>query len=339
MSKEHEENIKKEFENAESIQVEATETPNTVVEAPNDVVETLGKVDVNRQMNKITGDDPEIQRLNAMVGYTRLDLGNFPSKGKFYRDDFEIHIRAARVAEVRNFSTIDEDNLMDVDEGLNNIIIACSKVIYGSQNGSYRDILEEDRIYLILSIRELTFKTGEHTLMMPVASNSCKTSSCKSQESIELRTSNLQFNAVVEKFEKYYNSTERCYSVATKNYGIIKMAPPTIGVMRAITDYIRDREANNKGWDKSTLAILPYLQREWRGWSEKDIFAKITSFHGWDSTKYTIVYRLAEDMKVGVKPEMVFPCKSCSEELTVPLMFPGGIKALFLIPDISTELL
>ena len=332
MSKEHEDNIQKEFDKAEAVQLEATETPN-------EVVQDLGKVDTNRQMNKITSDDPEIKRLNAMVGYTRLDLSSFPSKGKFYRDDFEVHIRPAKVAEIRSFSTIDENNLREVDEGLNNLVISCSKTVYGTQRGSYKDILEEDRIYLILSIRELTFKTGEHTLMMPVSSKACKSSMCKSQESVELRTNNLQFNSVVEKFEKYYDDGDRCYSIATKNYGVIQMAPPTIGIMRAITDYIRDREENNKNWDKSTLAILPYLQRDWRGWTEKDIFAKITSFQGWDSTKYTIVYRLAEDMKVGVKPEMVFPCKSCSEEVTVPLTFPGGIKALFLIPDISTELL
>jgi len=332
MSKEHEDNIQKEFDKDEAVQVEATETPNSVVE-------TLGKVDTNRQMNKVTSDDPEIKRLNAMVGYTRLDLNSFPSKGKFYRDDFEIHIRPAKVAEIRNFSTIDEANLREVDEGLNNLVVSCCKVMYGTQRGSYKDILEEDRIYLILSIRELTFKTGEHTLMMPVSSNSCKSSMCKSQESVELRTSNLQFNSVVEKFEKYYDEGDKCYSIATKNYGVIQMAPPTIGIMRAITDYIRDREENNKNWDKSTLAILPYLQRDWRGWNEKDIFAKITSFQGWDSTKYTIVYRLAEDMKIGVKPEMEFPCKSCGEEVIVPLTFPGGIKALFLIPDISTELL
>ena len=30
--------------------------------------------------------------------------------------------------------------------------------MYGNQRGSYKDVLEEDRIYLILSIRELTFK-------------------------------------------------------------------------------------------------------------------------------------------------------------------------------------
>jgi len=332
MSKEHEENIKKEFAAAEGIAVEATETPK-------EVIKELGKVDVSRQMDHTSPDDPEIKRLNSLVGYTPLNLNEFPSKGKFYRDDFEIHIRSAKVAEVRAFSTVDENNLKEVDDGLNNLVLSCTRIMYGSQRGSYKDILEEDRIYLILAIRELTFKTGEQTLMMPVGKKSCKTSECKSQESVELRTENLQFNNVIDTIEKYYDSVDRCYSVSTKSYGEIKMAPPTIGVMRAITDYIRDREEKNQSWDKSTLAILPYLQREWRGWTEKDIFAKITSFQGWDATKYTIVYRLAEDMKVGVKPEMGFPCKSCGEEVTVPLTFPGGIKALFIISDISSELL
>jgi hypothetical protein len=332
MSKEHEENIKKEFAAAEGIAVEATETPK-------EVVKELGKVDVSRQMDHTSPDDPEIKRLNSMVGYTALNLSQFPSKGKFYRDDFEIHIRAAKVAEIRSFSTVDENNLKEVDDGLNNIVLSCTKILYGNQRGSYKDVLEEDRIYLILAIRELTFKTGEQTLMMPVGKKGCKQSNCKAQESVELRTENLQFNNVIDTIEKYYDPADKCYTVATKSYGEIKMAPPTIGVMRAITDYIRDREEKNLSWDKSTLAILPYLQREWRGWNEKDIFAKITSFQGWDATKYTIVYRLAEDMKVGVKPEMGFPCKSCGEEVTVPLTFPGGIKALFIIPDISSELL
>ena len=332
MSKEHEENIKKEFAAAEGIAVEATETPK-------EVVTDLGKVKVQRQMDHTSPDDPEVKRLNSLVGYTKLDLNQFPSGGAFYRDDFEIHIRAAKVAEIRAFSTVDENNLKEVDDGLNNIVLSCTKIMYGNQRGSYKDILEEDRIYLILAIRELTFKTGEQTLMMPVGKKKCKGSQCKSQESVELRTQNLQFNNIAEKIEKYYDPADKCYTITTKSYGEIKMAPPTIGVMRAITEYIRDREEKNQSWDKSTLAILPYLQREWRGWNEKDIFAKITSFQGWDATKYTIVYRLAEDMKVGVKPEMGFPCKSCGEEVTVPLTFPGGIKALFIIPDISAELL
>ena len=85
MGTDHEENIKKEFAQAEMPEnVEATETPSSVVQ-------DLGKVDTNRQFDKVTSDDPEIIRLNAMVGFTKLDLNSFPSKGKFYRDDFELH--------------------------------------------------------------------------------------------------------------------------------------------------------------------------------------------------------------------------------------------------------
>ena len=186
--KEHEENIKKEFAAAEGIAVEAIETPK-------EVVTDLGKVEVQRQMDHTSPDDPEIKRLNSLVGYTSLDLAQFPSGGRFYRDDFEIHIRAARVAEIRSFSTLDENNLKEVDDGLNNIVLSCTKIMYGNQRGSYKDILEEDRIYLILAIRELTFKTGEQTLMMPVGKKGCKTSTCKSQESMELRTENLQLRA------------------------------------------------------------------------------------------------------------------------------------------------
>ena len=149
MSKEHEDNIKKEFEKAEGIEnVQDTE-------ATQEKVTDLGKVDTSRQLKTTKADDPEIRRINEMAGYTPLNLGDFPSKGKFYRDDLEIHIRAARVAEIRAFSTIDENNLKEVDDGLNNIVVSCCKVMYGNQRGSYKDILEEDRIYLILSIREV----------------------------------------------------------------------------------------------------------------------------------------------------------------------------------------
>jgi hypothetical protein len=211
--------------------------------------------------------------------------------------------------------------------------------MYGKQRGSFKDILEEDRVYIILSIRELTFKEGEQKLMMPVKSRECKTSSCKSQESVELKTNNLQFQPSNDTLEKYYDFENKCYSIQTKNHGVVVMAPPTIGVMRSITEYVRKKEQEGKQWDKSMVSIMPYLQREWRGWGEKEIFAAMTSFQGWDSTKYSIVYRLAEQMKVGVKPEMNFPCQSCGEEVTVPLSFPGGIKALFIISDISSELL
>jgi len=85
--------------------------------------------------------------------------------------------------------------------------------------------------------------------------------------------------------------------------------------------------------------VLPYVQREWRGFNDNEIFSAITNFQGWDASKYSIVYRLVEKAKIGVKPEFVYPCESCDAEVTVPLSFPGGVKALFIIQDITSELL
>ena len=175
--------------------------------------------------------------------------------------------------------------------------------------------------------------------MMPVKSKKCTTSACKAQESVELRTQSVQFNEVDDLVERYYDHENKCYTVPTKNHGELVLAPPTIGVMRAVTDWVRKREEENKPWDKSALAMLPYVQREWRGFNDKEIFSAVTTFQGWDTSKYTLIYRLVEKMKIGVKPEFIYPCKSCGAEITVPLSFPGGIKSLFIISDISSELL
>lgn len=326
----YEEDIKKEFEAAEGIV-----TPEVTEER----ITSLGKVDMTRGSGVISPDDPEIKRIQELAGHIRLDLSLLPSGGRFYREDFEIHIRAARVGEIRDFSTVDDENLKDVDDKLNSILVSCTKIMYGSQKGSYRDILEEDRIYVILSIRELTFKNGEAKIMMPVGKKKCATPSCKAQDNVELKTENLQFNNVDELIERYYDEVNRCYTVPTKNHGELTLAPPTIGVMRAITDYVRKREEENKPWDKSSISILPYIQREWRGFNDREIFSAMTNFQGWDTGKYSLVYRLVEKMKIGIKPEFVYPCQSCGGEVTVPLSFPGGIKSLFIIQDISSELL
>lgn len=326
----YEEDIKKEFESSEEIVTSQT---------TEEKVTNLGRVDMTRGSGITSPDDPEIKRIQELAGHIKLNLSLLPSGGRFYREDFEIHIRAARVGEIRDFSTVDDENLKDVDDKLNSMLVSCTKIMYGSQKGSYRDILEEDRIYVILSIRELTFKNGEAKIMMPVGKKKCSTPSCKAQESVELKTENLQFNQVDELIERYYDDVNRCYTVPTKNHGELTLAPPTIGVMRAITDYIRKREEENKSWDKSSIAILPYIQREWRGFNEREIFSAMTAFQGWDTGKYSLVYRLVEKMKIGIKPEFVYPCQSCGGEVAVPLSFPGGIKSLFIIQDISSELL
>lgn len=286
----------------------------------------LGKVNLNKHNEDINA--------NMLLGYQNIHAEDMPSGGLFYPLDIEILIRPAKVAEIRHFSTLQERDLFDIDEKLNNIIQSCTTIRTKSRVMSWKDILEEDRIYLILAIRALTFSKGENKLQVKKACDDCNT-----ENEIEIANQNLQFNSIPQDLMKYYDTTERMLNIQTKSCGIIKMKPPTIGVMHVISKYIREKDRSGENWDRAHIQILPYIRQEWRGFSEKDIFTSEVDFQGWGETKYTLHYRLAEQVKVGVKPEVSCNCKSCGAEVTAPINFRGGIKDLFVVPDITGELL
>ena len=132
---------------------------NAPVEAEEPV--DLGKVDMNKFKPQ------EAKEADFHLGYHSVSHAELPSGGMFYNEKSEISIRAAKVSEIRHFSTVDENNVLDIDEKLNNIVESCVRITSGSKRMSYRDILEEDRFYLVLAIRDLTFPEPESQLTVP----------------------------------------------------------------------------------------------------------------------------------------------------------------------------
>ena len=296
------------------------------------VENNLGKASTYGRKND---DEAELEDLRSKFGYIDLVMMNLPSRGKFYPDGTKISIRAAKVQEVREFSTMEETNLFDVDDKLNNILLACTKVELGKgRKGSYKDILEEDRIFIILSIRELTFKDGENKLTHKAICRQCDT-----ENVYDLRTNNLQYHEIDEALEKYYHEELKCYAIQTKTSGTIKMAPPKIGVMKVVTAAIKEKEEKREKWDKSFHQLVPYIQTEWRNFDNDTLFDRQVEFQGWSMNKFGVVYRMAEKMKIGVKQELIHPCEKCGAEVTVPITFRGGLKSLFIIQDPGDELI
>lgn len=284
----------------------------------------LGKASMARFQNETLDSD-------LHLGWVEINLSNLPSEGKFYPADAVLKIRSAKVAEIRAFSIMDESNLIDIESNLNAIVKGCTQFKSGTKMLSYKDILEEDRIFLILSIRDLTFPEPENKLML------------KGQDSngesfdVELSTKYFDTETVPAEIEQYYDSEKRAYVVQTKSAGEVVIAPPSIGVMEEITKFMQSRQSERKTWDASFIQIAAYLVQDWRGFNSKSIFEMEVDFQGWSERKYMVIYRLAEKMKIGVKSNLVVDRQG--EEVLVPLDFPGGIKSLFIISDLSSELL
>jgi hypothetical protein len=285
----------------------------------------LGKVNMDRYATQ-KALDPDMH-----LGFHNVDISTLPSGGRFYPVGSKLAIRPAQVSEVRHFSTIDEGNLLDIEDKLNHIVKNCTRFNSGTKVLSYKDILEEDRIYILLSIRDLTFPEPESKLTV-------KASTKDGEEfDAEISAQYFQLSKVTEEIEKYYDDEARAFAIRTKSFGVIMMRPPSIGVMEAITNYIKVRQIEKKQWDQSYLQILPYISLDWRGFTDEKIFKGEVDFHSWNTQKYSLVYRLAEKMRIGVQPEMLVPFGD--EEVLVTIGFRDGIKSLFVVQDIAGELL
>ena len=285
----------------------------------------LGKVNMDRYATQ-KALDPDMH-----LGYHNVDISTLPSGGRFYPSGSKLAIRPAQVSEVRHFSTIDEGNLLDIEDKLNHIVKNCTRFNSGAKVLSYKDILEEDRIYILLSIRDLTFPEPESKLTVKATTKDGE------EFDAEISAQYFQLSKVTEEIEKYYDDEARAFAIKTKSFGTIMMRPPSIGVMEAITNYIKVRQIEKKQWDQSYLQILPYISLDWRGFTDEKIFKGEVDFHSWNTQKYSLVYRLAEKMRIGVQPEMLVPFGD--EEVLVTIGFRDGIKSLFVVQDIAGELL
>lgn len=320
----YEEQVLKEFESTQPKE----ETKETVSD--------LGKVNLNR-----TVEDPELERIKSSMDYVNIPLETLPSGGRFYPEGTRISIRAARVGEIREFSIIDEEDPKDIRDKMTYIVSQCTKIYYDNVPGHYKDILEDDRIILVLKIRELTFVDGQSSIKIPVPEGTCKTPGCHPQETIDFSSNKLEFLKPNPKIEKYYDPTERCYNIQTKRFGTIRLYPPTIGVTSVVADWIREQQRENKKIDAALVDLLPYIIKDWRGFSTNQVFSKITEFAGWSTEKFALVLRLKEEITVGIEFEITETCAQCGGELKIPVTFPDGFRSLFVptISDLGDELL
>ena len=275
------------------------------------------------------------------IGWKNLPVSILPSKGLFYPDGTQIAIRAAEVKEIRHFSTIDESDMLDIDAKLNMILNSCCVMKFpGDGVVSYRDLKQEDRFFIIMAIRDLSFVKGENRIVLTPELN-CKKDNCAFKYGIELRTGVLTNYQIDQKLMRYYSKVERKFIFTVNRIGkSLSMSIPSIGVIDAVSTYVKNSVRAGKDIDESFIKIAPFLFDDWRGLDDKKIQKASLDSETWSKEEFSIYFQLAEEIKIGTKLEVSLPCQACgASEVTAPISFPGGFRSLFVISDIFGELL
>ena len=266
--------------------------------------------------------------------YSLIDINLLPG-GRFYDEGTKISIRASKVAEIQAYSVVDDDNFVDITEKMNELLSRNVIFVYpDGKKGTYRDLKDADRMFVIFMIRELTFQGG-NTLTKEV-----QCSNCNHEFSIPFRaTSNNDGPATFELYEpnpdieKFWNKEHKCYELVYEGVSW-KLGAPTIGIQEDFYEEIKRNVQADKKPNVSFMKIMPFVLYDRNGITPEGVKAKMKDYAAMDDlTLFGGLNAIVNNMTLGIKG-LTMTCSECGEEVHTELTFPSGASTLFELPNI-----
>lgn len=273
-------------------------------------------------------DLPHIQPVEATrstdLHFFNMDIRELPC-GQFYPTGTLFMVRPAQVREIQAYSMVDDANFYDVVEKMNDMLQACVRIKYpDGKMGSFLEIKDQDRLFLIFLIRELTFQQGNSLAVTAKCG-------CGSDVKIELNRKSFVFHELDEKLDRFFNHSTRSYHFKTINGKSFDITPPNIGLQKAFTDFIIKENNEKRTPNLAFLKIIPFMMNGRTNITYDGIKAKVKEFEEMDDISFQFLNAAINKMTFGIK-ELKAICE-CGEEVRTEMQFPNGASGLFIIHD------
>jgi hypothetical protein len=271
---------------------------------------------------------PKVTIENSRVSdlqFFSFDVKEFPC-GIFYPPGSTIQVRPALVKEIQAYSMVDDNNFYDIIEKMNDMLASCVRIKYiNGSIGSYLEIKDPDRFYLIFVIRELTFQQG-------TALTTTSNCSCGAENTLELKRENFLCYDTPEKISKFFDPQTMSFRFTIKNGKTFNLAPPTIGLQRSFTEYIIKENNEKRKPNLSFLKIIPFLLYDRTSITIDGIKAKLSEYEKIDDVSFQFLNSAVEKMSYGIQ-KLRKRCQVCGLEVHTDMIFPNGPSALFVVHD------
>ena len=270
-------------------------------------------------------EQPKIDNTRTTdLQYFNFDIKELPC-GAFYPSGTVFAVRPAQVKEIQAYSMVDDQNFYDIVEKMNDILQSCVRIKYSDgKMGSYLDVKDQDRLFLIFLIRELTFQQGNSLTV----TTRC---GCGEELQLELKRDNFSFHEIDEKLDRYFSNSSRSYHFTTVNGKEFELTPPNIGLQKAFTDYILKENNEKRTPNLSFLKIIPFMLAGRTSITYEGIKSKLKEFEEIDDISFQFLNAAVSKMTFGIK-ELKKKC-SCGEEVHTDMQFPNGASGIFVIHD------
>jgi hypothetical protein len=274
------------------------------------------------------------QNAEIREGWLEVDRKLLGERDLYYPQDWKFRIRPATVEAIRNWSTIDDENVLSVDEVFNEILKSCLSIITSNGILPWGNLHPWDRLWFILLIREYTFVEGETAI---VYKEPCI--ECDNDVEYRLSSGNLMYEMPDSEVMKHFSTEEQTWFINPQDYDLDWPEPITLYLPTL------EKEANIKAWminklqqnrnakiDQVFMHFLPWMapkiakdltiaQRQIREYEIK--------FKSWDEDMFLFMDDVIKNINVIPSTKLIAKCEICGEENTSEIRFPDGISSLF----------
>lgn len=292
---------------------------------------SLGNVkDIVKDGNTVGGDQfKEKEHTQMEIGYQRIPIESLPSKGMFYPEGTSILIRAATGVEIKHWSTLNEDNEEMLDGMLNYVIEKLTKVSIPETRASFKDLLDLDRLYIIFALSEYTFKNGENKITADIPLENGNV------EKVHITKDVIDMFKIPEKLERFYSPEDRGFKFEIEGEEFV-LRMPTIGISKFTYDLKLKYAREGKRFDEDFALYYLFMGQDWRTASDSSFRNASMNSSKWGIKRISLMSTFVDLIRGSIEPKMTV--MTSAGEVTLPLNFQGGVKSLFVIPDILDEL-
>lgn len=260
--------------------------------------------------------------MGNVIGWQRLPTADLPTKGMFYPEGTEIAIRSATSGEIRHWSTLNDSDPSAMDDMLNYVLERCCTMKGPAGTGSWKDIKEVDRFYILLAIREYTFINGDNNLQVNVTES----------KKMDVTKDMVDYINFDDSILRYYNPEKRCFSIKLKNGASFDATIPSVGVTNFLKNYINRKSNSQESIDTDFALFAPFIILDWRGLNDLTYEKLVIESNSWSEYHISALVYIKDQFASSINPVIRYVDEGGAER-TVPLNFQGGIKSILLVSN------
>ena len=107
---------------------------------------------------------------------------------------------------------------------------------------------------------------------------------------------------------------------------------PSLGVTQWLKNYAQAKQQIREGYDTDFILYAPMLISDFRKLSQRAYEAMVADAAAWTTKEWSLVSYVRDSLAAASEAKIKYQDEN-GQEVTIPLTFRGGLKALFTISD------